>query len=139
MNTKLLKQIVLDESISAEKKIDIIKILINEQPKESTCSIDSTRSVDIFGTVIWTNKVGLYHRIDGPTVEYVDGSKEWWLNGKLHRTDGPAVEHFNGDKFWYLNDVRHRTDGPAIEFADGEKHWYLNGKELTEDQFNNSL
>jgi hypothetical protein len=35
---------------------------------------------------------------------YEDGSKFWYLNGKLHREDGPAVEYANGDKSWYLND-----------------------------------
>lgn len=43
-------------------------------------------------------------REDGPAVEYVDGYKEWWLNGKLSREDGPAVEHADGYKQWWLND-----------------------------------
>ena len=55
-----------------------------------------------------------------------NGTKEWFLNGKLHREDGPAVEYADGDKHWYLNDLRHREDGPAIEYADGNKDWYLN-------------
>ncbi len=59
-----------------------------------------------------------------------DGTKCWYLNGKLHRTDGPAVEWADRSKFWYLNDQLHRTDGPAIECADGPKYWYLNGKWL---------
>ena len=57
-----------------------------------------------------------------------DGSKYWYLNGKLHREDGPAIEHSSGDKYWYLNDELHREDGPAIEYASGTKFWYLNGK-----------
>ena len=32
-----------------------------------------------------------------------DGTKEWYLNGKLHRVDGPAVEYADGIKVWYLN------------------------------------
>ena len=35
--------------------------------------------------------------------KYSDGSKAWYLNGKLHREDGPAVEYSNGTKHWYLN------------------------------------
>jgi hypothetical protein len=62
-----------------------------------------------------------------------DGSKYWYLNGKLHREDGPAVERPNGTKRWYLNDQRHREDGPAVEFYDGTKFWYLNGELLTEE------
>ncbi len=61
---------------------------------------------------------------------FPDGSKHWWLNGKLHRTDGPAIEYTNGSKSWWLNGKYHRTDGPAIERADGSKSWYLNGEWL---------
>ena len=46
---------------------------------------------------------------------YANGTKEWWLNGKLHREDGPAVERANGNKAWFLNDKLHREDGPAVE------------------------
>ena len=70
---------------------------------------------------------GKWHRTDGPAVERADGDKHWFLNGKYHRIDGPAVEYFNGSKVWCLNGKRHRTDGPAIEGADGSKAWYLNG------------
>jgi hypothetical protein len=58
--------------------------------------------------------------------EYANGSKVWWLNGKLHRVDGPAVEGADGTKQWWLNGKRHRVDGPAIEFANGSKQWWLN-------------
>lgn len=43
---------------------------------------------------------------DAPAVEYADGSKEWYQNGKLHREDGPAVEYANGGKEWYRNGER---------------------------------
>jgi hypothetical protein len=33
---------------------------------------------------------------------YPDGTKLWYLNGKLHREDGPAIEYLNGYKEWYL-------------------------------------
>ena len=45
------------------------------------------------------------HREDGPAVEYEDGYKEWWLNGKLHREDGPAAKYADGSKAWFLNDT----------------------------------
>jgi hypothetical protein len=60
-----------------------------------------------------------------------DGSKRWYLNGKLHREDGPAVEYSNVEKYWYLNGQLHREDGPAIENVNGEKHWCLNGKKVS--------
>jgi hypothetical protein len=53
----------------------------------------------------------------------------------FHREDGPAVEWLNGSKEWWLNGKRHREDGPAIEYSDGDKSWYLNGKKLTEQEF----
>ena len=59
-----------------------------------------------------------------------DGTKMWWLNGKLHREDGPAIEYADGTKEWWLNGKLHRTDGPAVEYADGTKKWYLNGEEV---------
>lgn len=35
---------------------------------------------------------GFLHRVNGPAVEFINGTKEWWVNGKLHREDGPAIE-----------------------------------------------
>ena len=35
----------------------------------------------------------------------LDGTKEWYINGKPHREDGPAVEDANGTKEWWLNNV----------------------------------
>jgi hypothetical protein len=76
------------------------------------------------------------HREDGPAVEYNDGEKAWYLNGKCHREDGPAVEDTDGYKEWYLNGKLHREDGPAIEYTNGYKAWYINDKSLTEEEFN---
>jgi len=33
----------------------------------------------------------------------VSGTKIWYVNGLYHRIDGPAVEYTNGDKEWYVN------------------------------------
>ena len=44
----------------------------------------------------------IFHRLDGPAIEWTNGDKEWWQNGKCHRGDGPAVESANGYKeYWY--------------------------------------
>jgi hypothetical protein len=53
----------------------------------------------------------------------------------FHRTDGPAVEYADGDKLWYVDNKLHRLDGPAYEYADGIKAWYVDGKLLTEREF----
>ena len=92
-----------------------------------------TMEVDSNGSKHWYLN-GKLHREDGPAIESADSSKSWWLNGKLHREDGPAVEWASGSKTWYLNDKPHREDGPAVEWVDGSKFWYLNGKRVTEEE-----
>jgi hypothetical protein len=78
-----------------------------------------------------------FHRLDGPAMEYPNGTKVWLLNDKMHRADGPAVE-WNGIRDWYLNGERHRDDGPAVEWEgrDGrtiKREWWLNGERHRED------
>ena len=62
---------------------------------------------------------------------YEDGTKVWLINGIYHRDDGPAVEWPDGEKQWFINGERHREDGPAIEGANGTKIWCVNGNEIT--------
>ena len=46
-----------------------------------------------------------YHNVDGPAIEYKNGTREWYTGGEhglLHRDgDLPAVEWGNGTKQWY--------------------------------------
>jgi hypothetical protein len=77
---------------------------------------------------------GKLHREDGPAIEWASGGKRWYLNDELHREDGPAIEYPSGTKEWFLNGKRHREDGPAIEYPSGDKYWYLNGKYVTEEE-----
>ena len=84
----------------------------------------------------WYNEKNYLHRLDGPAVEYANGTKEWWVEGKRHRLDGPAVEYANGSKEWYVEDKHHRLDGPAFERSDGYKAWYVEGKLMSEKEFN---
>jgi hypothetical protein len=76
------------------------------------------------------------------TPQYIEikssGSKNYYKNKEmtiLHREDGPAIEWVYGSKSWYLNGKCHREDGPAVEWVDGRKSWYLNGENLTEQEF----
>ena len=94
-------------------------------------------TVDEESTTRWYKdaKCKIWHRENGPAIEYADGTKSWYQNGDLHRTDGPAVEWSNGTKSWYQNGLRHRTDGPAIEYSDSGKVWYINGEDLSEAEF----
>jgi len=75
-----------------------------------------------------------WHRIDGPAIEYQDGTKYWYIDNKLHRLDGPAIERADGSKFWYIDRKRHRLNGPAIEYADGTKEWWIDDKRLPTDE-----
>jgi len=64
------------------------------------------------------------------------GTKVWNLpNGDYHRENGPAIEYVGGSKHWYINGERHREDGPAIETSKGIKGWYINGKQYTEKEY----
>ena len=93
--------------------------------------------IDKYGVKFYFSdrEMTIYHREDGPAIEYADGGKIWYRNGKCHREDGPACEYSDGDKSWWSNGERHREDGPAVEYSDGDKEWFINGKELTEAEF----
>lgn len=90
------------------------------------------RSVDSRGNVYYKLN-GKKHREDGPAVEVVDGSKEWYYNGKKHREDGPAVERANGEKVWWNHGALHRIGGPAYICPDGYAGWYENDTLHRED------
>ena len=70
---------------------------------------------------------------------YSDGTKQWYLNGKLHREDKPAYEGSSGTKEWWLNGKLHREDGPAIEWLNGTKEWWVNGEKLTEEEHKKAM
>ena len=62
--------------------------------------------IDEEGNRFWRDDDNLFHREDGPAIECVDGSKEWWIDGAPHRTDGPAVDHANNLYEWWINDEK---------------------------------
>jgi len=58
------------------------------------------------------------HNDNGPALEY-DSVKEWFQNGVLHRTDGPAIEFVDGTKEYWLNNEHYpyiKTDEEWIIF-----------------------
>lgn len=88
--------------------------------------------------ISYHNAGGLFHRLDGPAMEYHNGDKVWYVNGRLHREDGPAREYVHGSKQWWFNDKPHRLDGPAFEFHNGDKEWWVNGRRIsceTQEEF----
>jgi len=99
-------------------------------------------------TVWYKEGTTILHREDGPAVEYADGSKYWYNEGKLHREDGPSIEYADGSKYWYNEGKLHREDGPAVEWADGStingwtiegadgsKYWYLENQNYSEEGY----
>jgi hypothetical protein len=92
---------------------------------------------DCYDRTEYYNEKGQLHRIDGPAVEYVDGEKQWWVNGKLHRDgDLPAVIKYEDGKLsyegWFENGLEHRIGSPSsIFYTDGIKpntFWRVNGE-----------
>ena len=76
------------------------------------------KQVDKYGNIYYYNDKNQLHREDGPAIEYSNGTKYWFLNGKEHRTDGPAVEDSDGSKEWFINGVKTtcciNCENPAI-------------------------
>lgn len=75
---------------------------------------------------------------DSKTIRRVRNGIVYWRTkkgGKLHRINGPAVEFPDGTKYWYKNDIRHRLNGPAIQHADGDDMYYVDGRRFTENEF----
>jgi hypothetical protein len=57
--------------------------------------------VNDLGTKRWRNKEGNYHRLNGPAIEWRDGTEYWYRHGKLHRDDGPATNWPPGQEEWH--------------------------------------
>ncbi|WP_217924500.1 hypothetical protein [Miltoncostaea oceani] len=70
-----------------------------------------------------------------PAVVRPDGTREWYINGRLSRTDGPAIERPDGTSEWFRAGRRHRKDGlPAVEYRDQDnKEWWVKGKRHRDD------
>ena len=59
------------------------------------------------------------------------GRAEYWKDklGNYHRLNGPAIVFANGDTSWFKHGVPHRDDGPAREwFTRGIEAWYKDGQ-----------
>lgn len=63
-------------------------------------SITYQVTVDQYATIWRLNDK--WHREGGPAIKW-HGVKSWYRNGKLHREDGPAVEYVDDSKEWWLN------------------------------------
>lgn len=65
---------------------------------------------------------------DLPAVEYEDGTKIWFKNGKRHRNnDKPALISLNKYEWWKDGKLHRDNDLPAVISPD-QLIWYKNGK-----------
>lgn len=102
----------------------------------------------------WYQYGQIYREGDLPALEWGDGSKEWYIDGRLFKVEAPggyerwydenvryhrdydlpAIVEVNGTKKWYRHGKRHRDDDkPAIEHSDGDREWYVNGERHREN------
>jgi hypothetical protein len=112
-------------------KIEIIKELSLEEIEKLTTGLFIREN----GTKEWYLD-GKLHRLDGPAIEHANGSKFWYFEGRLDRSDGPAVEHYDGSKYWYFEGELHCPNGPAIDLSDGKywyQEWWLEGQFIRKD------
>lgn len=70
----------------------------------------------------------IIHRMDGPAVEWADGTIEYWEEGEYHRVGDPAIIESNGTQEYYCRGILHRADGPAIIRANGTLEYWFYGK-----------
>lgn len=53
----------------------------------------------------------LYQEKDGLTIICEQGDKTWWnQDGKRHRTDGPAIEYVDGSKSWWVDGKKYTEE-----------------------------
>lgn len=95
----------------------------------------------IEGRMITSSKIGvkmtfwvsgnseiLHSYNDHPSMDYDNGTKRWYKNGKLHRDGDKPALIYTGGKIWYKNGKFHRDNNrPAIVYENGIKEWYING------------
>ena len=83
----------------------------------------------------WPGTERKLHRLNGPAIEWADGCRSWYQNGKKHRIDGPAFVDADGTRKWYQYGKLHRQDGPAVINSDGTEEYRLDGVQHTEESW----
>ena len=105
------------ESNNGEKKywIEGVQLTEEEFEEEQLGPILEQPQIDEFGTEIWRNKDGKLHRDNNlPAMIFKDRNKLFYKNGELHRLNGPAIEYIDGTKKYWIEGVQLTED----EFKD---------------------
>jgi len=91
------------------KKANIIVYCKN---KSYNKELDNTTFSEVFcdNVTITYYRGHLVHRKNQYAVEWKDGTKEWFMDGKLHRIGGPAMEFSSGHKYWFLNGMEYTEE-----------------------------
>jgi hypothetical protein len=77
---------------------------------------------DADGTQFWY-KDGRCHREDGPAI--ISRDTRFWVYRSLnHRVDGPAIEYVNGLKEWYIEGIKY-TEEQFLKIIDEVKNMTL--------------
>lgn len=71
----------------------------------------------------------LLHNEGDLAIEYNNGDKCWYQHDKRHRLDGPSIEYLDGSKSKF-----HHLDGQAIEYGDN-KGYRINGQPYSEEEY----
>lgn len=85
-------------------------------------SFDDQPAVTMMGVSIWYFNGVIHRGDDKPALMSRDGTKEWWVMGKMHRPNGPAYlgplqcsafyldgVHMYRDAIWYLHGKRQKS------------------------------
>jgi hypothetical protein len=82
-----------------------------------------------FGNINHYLNISRHRDGDFPAMEWPNGTKFWFILGKIHRdNDLPACEWASGKSWWVLGKRHRDNDLPAVENVDGYKEWYKNGQ-----------
>ena len=73
------------------------------------------------------------------TITTINGTTEYRVDNIYHRDDGPAIEFASGDRFWFQSGKLHREDGPAVTYFNRPARWFLDGVEYSEEEFNKKM
>jgi len=92
--------------------------------------------VDEFGTKRYFNDEGEHHRLDGPAVESLNGTKVWHINGNHHRNIDISIEYSNRTKFWHFKGKRHRVGG---SFSLKYERWFIHDEEYAKKDYYNKV
>jgi len=65
---------------------------------------DSKIYINKYGTKRYKNSKGYYHRLDGPAIEWLNGDKAWYKEGKGHMVQQMNIQMERNIGGYYIKD-----------------------------------